>query len=163
MARKGENIYKRKDGRWEARYIKGYEPSGKIRYGFCYGRSYREAKEKALTMQTSLRSPAPSPPSLSTSRRRFARFCADWLQTVRGQVKESTYVKYGKILEKHILPQLGSLFPSAFSTQAVGRFRSALLEKGLAARTVRDILTVLRSVLKYTAQQFPGTFPAVEI
>ena len=24
MSKKGENIYKRKDGRWEARYIKGY-------------------------------------------------------------------------------------------------------------------------------------------
>ena len=43
---KGENIFKRKDGRWEARYIKGYEVSGKIKYGFCYGRTYREAKEK---------------------------------------------------------------------------------------------------------------------
>ncbi len=26
---KGENIFKRKDGRWEARYIKGYKLSGK--------------------------------------------------------------------------------------------------------------------------------------
>ena len=34
--KKGENIFKRKDGRWEARYIKGYELSGKIKYGFCY-------------------------------------------------------------------------------------------------------------------------------
>ena len=40
---KGENIFKRKDGRWEARYIKGYQLSGKIKYGFCYGKSYREA------------------------------------------------------------------------------------------------------------------------
>lgn len=44
---KGENIFKRKDGRWEARYVKGYELSGKIRYGFCYGKTYKEAKEKA--------------------------------------------------------------------------------------------------------------------
>ena len=36
---KGENIFKRKDGRWEARYIKGYELSGKIKYGFCYGKT----------------------------------------------------------------------------------------------------------------------------
>ena len=34
--KKGENIFKRKDGRWEARYIKGYELSGKIKYG-CVG------------------------------------------------------------------------------------------------------------------------------
>lgn len=29
MARKGENIYKRKDGRWEARYIKARNIDGK--------------------------------------------------------------------------------------------------------------------------------------
>ena len=34
MSRKGENIYKRKDGRWEARYIKGYSADGKAKYGY---------------------------------------------------------------------------------------------------------------------------------
>lgn len=34
--RKGENIFKRKDGRWEGRYIKDYDFSGKAKYGFCY-------------------------------------------------------------------------------------------------------------------------------
>ena len=29
MSRKGENIYKRKDGRWEGRYIKARSQSGK--------------------------------------------------------------------------------------------------------------------------------------
>jgi len=29
MPRKGENIYKRKDKRWEGRYIKGHDLSGK--------------------------------------------------------------------------------------------------------------------------------------
>ena len=49
MARKGENIFKRKDGRWEARYIKGYESSGKAVYGYVFGSSYLEAKRKRLT------------------------------------------------------------------------------------------------------------------
>ena len=44
---KGENIFRRRDGRWEARYIKGRELSGKIKYGYCYGKTYREAKVKA--------------------------------------------------------------------------------------------------------------------
>ena len=43
---KGENIFRRRDGRWEARYSKGRELSGKIKYGYCYGKTYREAKEK---------------------------------------------------------------------------------------------------------------------
>ena len=46
MSKKGENIYKRKDGRWEGRYIKSRTESGKIIYGYVYARSYRETKEK---------------------------------------------------------------------------------------------------------------------
>ena len=46
MSRKGENIYKRKDGRWEGRYKKGLAENGLTRYGSCYGKTYREEKEK---------------------------------------------------------------------------------------------------------------------
>ena len=34
MARRGENIRKRKDGRWEGRYIKARTPEGKIQWGY---------------------------------------------------------------------------------------------------------------------------------
>lgn len=46
MSRKGENIYKRKDGRWEGRYIKARSESGKAVYGSVYASSYQEAKKK---------------------------------------------------------------------------------------------------------------------
>ena len=46
MAKK-ENVHLRKDGRYEARYIKGRDDEGKLIYGFCYARSYEEAKKKA--------------------------------------------------------------------------------------------------------------------
>ena len=44
MARKGLNIYKRKDGRWEARYIKSRNTQGKPRYGYLYATSYHEVR-----------------------------------------------------------------------------------------------------------------------
>jgi len=34
--KKGTNIYKRKDGRWEARYLKSINQDGKRIYGFLY-------------------------------------------------------------------------------------------------------------------------------
>ena len=46
MPRKGEDIYKRKDGRWEGRYIKSRTCTGKIVYGYVYVKTYREAKVK---------------------------------------------------------------------------------------------------------------------
>ena len=45
MARRGENIYKRRDGRYEGRYIKGYDETGKARYGFLYSESYAQVKK----------------------------------------------------------------------------------------------------------------------
>lgn len=35
MARRGENIYKRKDGRWEGRYKSGIKSDGKTQYSLC--------------------------------------------------------------------------------------------------------------------------------
>ena len=46
MARRGENIYKRKDNRWEGRYIKGYDYKGKAQFGYVYAKTYREVREK---------------------------------------------------------------------------------------------------------------------
>ena len=40
MARKGENIYKRKDGRWEARYIVSRDENGRAKYRSVYAKSY---------------------------------------------------------------------------------------------------------------------------
>lgn len=48
MARKGENIYKRKDGRWEGRYIKDRDNSGNAIYGYVYAKSYGEARNKLI-------------------------------------------------------------------------------------------------------------------
>lgn len=52
MARRGENIYKRKDGRYEGRYIKYYDISGKAVYGYVYSRSYAEVKELLAKRKT---------------------------------------------------------------------------------------------------------------
>ncbi len=46
MGRRGESIYQRKDGLWEARYVGGVNELGKKIYKSVYARSYREVKEK---------------------------------------------------------------------------------------------------------------------
>ena len=46
MAKRGENIRKRKDGRWEGRYIKGRKSNRTAIWGYIYGHSYTEVKEK---------------------------------------------------------------------------------------------------------------------
>ena len=46
MPKKGTNIFKRKDGRWKARYIKSIDIDGKKKYGSVYGKTFSEAKDK---------------------------------------------------------------------------------------------------------------------
>lgn len=159
---KGENIFKRKDGRWEARYIKGYELSGKIKYGFCYGKTYREAKEKVTKYKLSL---ASGKPIISTgTKHRFSFYCDEWLNQKKQKVRESTYIKYETVIEKHIKPKIGSCFPLGITTELIDAFSGELLYTDkLAAKSVHDILVILHSILKYTSSHFPNQFPAIEI
>lgn len=56
MARHGENIRKRKDGRWEGRYPVYSEEKGKKIYCSVYGRTYEEVREKLTTKKNLLKS-----------------------------------------------------------------------------------------------------------
>ena len=46
MCRHGENIYRRKDGRYEGRYIVGKTDEWKTRFGYVYGYQYMEVRRK---------------------------------------------------------------------------------------------------------------------
>lgn len=60
MPRKGENIYKRKDGRWEGRYIKSRTSCGKAVYASVYAKTYREVKQKVSMGAASIALPVAS-------------------------------------------------------------------------------------------------------
>lgn len=161
MAKKGENIYKRKDGRWEARYIKGYSVDGKAKYGYCYAKTYRDAKEKVALVKAALLSNQPAPNS--NTRRRFSAYCDEWLKVNRLKVKESTYVKYYSMIEKHIKPKLGGCFIQAVTSLIVEEFSQELLfEEELAPKTVKDILVLLKAIWKYVERNYSGILSIVE-
>lgn len=51
-----EKVRLRADGRYEARYVKGRDAEGKLKYGSCYGATPEEAMEKRdVQMKTQLR------------------------------------------------------------------------------------------------------------
>ena len=159
---KGENIFRRRDGRWEARYIKGRELSGKIKYGYCYGKTYREAKVKAAKRKAALENGALLP--TATTQKPFSSYCLGWLHTKKCTVKESTYIKYSTVVNKHIMPKLGECCPLGFTTELMDDFIKELqFEDELAPKTVHDILVVLHGILKFASSKFAGSFPAVEI
>ena len=77
MSRKGENIYRRKDGRWEARYIKGHRLDGRIHYGYCYGKTYHEARDKMNQARFALMNNQPQ--SVRGRRKHLSDYCDEWL------------------------------------------------------------------------------------
>lgn len=162
MPRKGENIYKRKDGRWEARYIKAYSIDGKAKYGYCYAASYHEVKEKVSLIKAALLSD--QPPVTGNIRKRFSVYCDEWLVLNRLKVKESTYVKYYAMINNHIKPKLGGCFVAALTSFIIEEFSQELLfEEDLSPKTVKDNLVLLKSILKYTRKNHPGIMADIEI
>lgn len=159
---KGENIFKRKDGRWEARYIRARDISGKIIYGFCYGRTYREAKEKVIKCKTEVC--GGGVPQKAHEQPPFSFYCGEWLRLRAPKIRESTYIKYESVLKKHIEPHLGGFKPCEITTEIITEFTDTLsFAEGLSPKSVHDILVILHGIIKYSSAEFPDTFNKTEI
>ena len=157
MSRRGENIYKRRDGRWEGRYIREYDFAGKARLGYVYGRTYREVKEKLCAVKA-------APSSGRSAGKTFSSYCEEWLTLRRSCIRESTYVKYYGIVCNHLKPAMGKLPLQCINTLLLEEFSYKLLkEKKLSVKTVKDILIVLQSVLQYISKQTGGCLSDVEV
>ena len=145
MSRKGENIYKRKDGRWEGRYKKGVASNSRTIYGSCYGKTYREVKEKLENCKRKM------PQSLGC-KKLFGTYCDEWLVVNQNNVKESTFVKYSTAIKNHIKPFFGGYQPEMITTELTAEFVNHLIEvKILSTKTVKDLTVLLKSILKYVA------------
>lgn len=125
MSRTGENIYKRKDGRWEARYIDSYDGNGKAKYKYLYAPTYTEVKAKLLKAQnyTDLTSDLEK----SKDKEKYEYWLDAWLHTKRLGVKESTYIRYRNTIENHIKPDLGKYPINKISTSLMEQFVSRKL------------------------------------
>lgn len=146
MARRGENIYKRKDGRWEGRYKCGYNESGKAKYRSVYGHSYAEVRSKLAPLKAS--TPVPHTTCHLTVKELFD----EWLSAVKLRVKPSTYANYQMKVEKHIFPVFGGLLYDSLTVQMLHAFIDDKLRFGLSAKYVTDIIVVFKSMAKYNAK-----------
>ena len=102
MARKRENIYKRKDWRYEGRYIRTRDENGKAVYGYVYARNYADVKEK-LTEYKTVKKKKPTGSSDTLS-----QWLDFWLDNA-GNLKETTRQIYRGHTRNYILPKLGKV------------------------------------------------------
>lgn len=153
MPRTGENIYKRKDGRWEGRYIKE-RINGKARYGAVYARNYKEVKEKLETVKREL---AKKNATVKTGK--VTEIGNKWLSEISLTLKESSANKYEDILKRYIIPEFGMKELSEITNQQIIDFTSCLLSKGgaksqgLAPATVAEILSIMNGIRAYALKR----------
>ena len=103
MSRKGENIYKRKDGRWEGRFIVERKEGGKARYQSVYGKTYLETKEKLHSSKMKQQEKEIAGNPFSTVEDSFSNILLEWLSTVKPHLKESSYCRYFNQINKNII------------------------------------------------------------
>jgi integrase len=153
VSNSGENIYQRKDGRWEGRYrVTDVGGEKKTKYRSVYGSSYHDVKERLLQaiIRQRLGADAPAPPMT------VAQVTEAWMSYTRLKVRKATYAKYDSIVNLHILPQLGNCEIGTLELVKVQNYVSSLLKKGrtdhkggLSEKTAKDILVILKSIFKY--------------
>lgn len=156
MGRRGENIHKRKDGRWEARVICGYNVRGKAVYKSFYGKTYQEAKTKRidwLKRPDRKKEQLKNPDYLEMT---FENLITEWMEFKKGTVKASTYAVYVNICEGHLKGQWEKLLLTEVTTEIINSFLKEKLEcgrkngtGGLSPKTVADIRSVISMVLDY--------------
>lgn len=132
MGKHGENIRKRKDGRWEARLISEYDGTGKAKYRSFYGKTYMEAKEKRIAYLRSGAEAQYQQKVNSMDKRKIlvSQIMMEWLDSRRDAVKESTYAHYKNLAETHILPKLGRIPLWSLTPENINQFLKVLLSSG---------------------------------
>lgn len=154
MSKRGENIRKRKDGRWEGRYMKGRKPTGEIIYGSVYGKTYTEVREKAkIALQHSEQ-------NKRNKEILFSDVIKRWQDSNRIRIKGATDTKYSYLIDSHILPSIGGLKLSEITGPIINAFLLEKAEKGrldgtggLSASYVRSLMIIIKSVIQFAVDE----------
>lgn len=152
MAKRGDNIHKRKDGRWEGRFKKGRRSDGTIQYGSVYGKSYAEVKQKLKEVATFTE-------VISVSQRcekTFGEILNLWMDNNQLRLKGATINKYQNLIDTHIFPELGNTKISNLTSTAINAYLSEKMkcgrldkQGGLSPSYVKSIMLVINAAIQF--------------
>ena len=148
--RTGQNIYKRRDGRWEARVPLGKKADGRPHFKYLYASTYREVLlqknnyEKTISLKN----------TQVISNALFSDAAYNWLLNSARRWKPSTYIKYKNCLEKYILPQWKKYYVRDIQQGTYDRLME-FLQQELSGGSIRTINTIISGILKHTLNYLP--------
>lgn len=151
MPRRGDNIRKRKDGRWEARYSQSEGPDGAKKYGSVYGKTYQEVKHKREQIIANNHTKPKKENTLL-----FGDILALWQESNRIRLKEASISRYQNLIDMHILPDLGNKPMHQISATTINRFLTKKLQAGrldqsggLSPSYVRSIALIIDAAISF--------------
>lgn len=174
MARHGENIRKRTDGRWEGRYKAFDKNKGKYVYRSVYGRGYEEAKEKLAMVrlgpachdtEEEKRTEGGSPKSAGGSgcAVSFSQAAREWLAELSGKRKYSTCIKYETVYRTHLAGIIGSCRLSADMVQDLRKkIYDHLSGEELSESLQKSVICVANQVLAFANGHYMAGIPLLE-
>lgn len=188
MPRKGENIRRRKDGRWEGRFYVPCPSSRKKISRSVYAKTYAEVKKKlAAAKVEAVKMPALHSMGTEISGQdysglykitgqdqadgevqagqadqtgaTFDSIASDWLAVVAERRKYSTYIKYRDIYKTHLHPIL-----SGMSVKDMDRDTAYQLTQSIETKSeslTKSIYCVLNQLSKYVTNTLRLSLPAI--
>jgi len=141
-SRRGNNegtINKRSDGRWQA--IMSLQ-GGKRKY--FYGKTRQEVARRLREAQHEVGSGLP----MLDERQTVQQYLETWIETVKPQVRPSSWRRYGDYVRVHLVPGLGKIALTKLTPQLVQLLYSRKLAEGPSQSTVHHIHGLLHRALK---------------
>lgn len=163
MGRHGENIRKRQDGRWEARYLSYDGKGGKV-YRSVYGHTYEEAKAKrnAVLMRLAEGEKNLEKKFLQADTLRLLSLdqaARDWMRALKNEQKQSTCEKYGFIYHNFLQQTLGSVPVVQITEKLVNEKLESVAVT--SASLWKSIYCVLNGILRYASGQYQMPVPRI--
>lgn len=151
MPKNKKNIYLRKDGRWEGRYIKE-RIEGKVKYGYIFGKTYEEVERK-LDSFIHLKG------NRMSNQCSFRELSEEYLLIMSSQLKPSSIAKYKNMLNSYLIPKFHNRLVLDITRPEILMLSQELLVSGgakscgLSPKTVNSILSLLKNILNYGCRE----------
>lgn len=146
MSRRGTNIRKRTDGRWEGRYYI-VDTAGSKKCKSVYGHSYKEVTERLLTAKAASLNQTAAPKQSAITVKAVAE---KWLESIASSRKCSTIQKYSTIYNKYIKPNWGESVIDELNQNEILKE----LPETAGESVTKSILCIFNSILAYGAATY---------
>lgn len=126
------SIHLRKDGRWEGRYVIGYDEKGLPKTKNVLAKTKRECEQKLKELRTSLKGAETERPKADMT---FGAWLDYWYQTdCKPTIRPKTQADYENRIYQHIIPELGHIPLAKLTPGDLQRFYVRLKREGRLLR-----------------------------